>query len=364
MNQPAPTIAASRPEGTVAQLLRGQARVEPLTVEVDWAPLPDRYLVAPDRLAERLTAHQFLNGIAKKTLFRTVLDLSNLCPAPIVIVEGADLYGLRGFHPNAVQGALSALVIQYGAAVLRTSDAEETSGLLYWMAQHAQFGIPEISLAQKRKATDPADEQRRVVEMLPGVGFTLARRLLQTHGSLRRLVEASPEDLAAVKGLSLERAAAIAAVFDREYCAVDAEEDIERVLAAHPDLLFEQPVRLLGRQHGFRTDDGTRLIADLVFVDEEAETVLIVELKRGALLPAHVAQLARYLDGAYASPLLRRWLERGYGLAGILAAPDSRLAEPGDERISIRALDGEAIAQHLMQSRLQRRHAGREGSSP
>lgn len=354
MDQPTPTIAASRPEGTVAQLLRAQARVGPLPVEADWTPLPDRYLVAPARLVERLTAHQFLTGIAKKTLFRSALDLSTLCPAPVLIIEGADLYGLRGFHPNAVQGALSALVVQYGASVLRTADAEETAGLLFRMAQHAQFGIPEISLAQKRRATDPADEQRRVVEMLPGVGFTLARRLLQAHGSLRRLMEASPEDLAAVKGLSVEKAAAIAALFDREYCAVDTEEDIERVLADRPELLFEGPVRLLARQHGFRSDDGTRLVADLVFADEAAETVLIVELKRGALLPAHVAQLARYLDGAYASPLLGRWLERGYGLAGILAAPDSRLAEPGDERISVRTLDCEAIARLLMEQRVER----------
>ncbi len=354
MEQPVATIAASRPEGQVAQQLRDQARIEPLAVDVDWTPLPDRYLIGEGRYVERLTTQQFLNGIAKKTLFRTALDLSSLCAAPLFIVEGFGLYELRSFHPNAIRGALSALILEYGASVLRTGDAEESAGILLWMAQHAQFGVPEVSLARKRKATGPADEQRRVVEMLPGIGFTLARLLLQTFGSIRRIVGASPEQLAVVKGLSQEKATRILEVLDQEYCAVDTEDDIERIVAQCPELLFERPVRLLDRQHGFRDDDGARLVADLVFADDEAEMIYIVELKRGALLSSHVEQLARYLDSAFASPLLRKWLQKGYGLAGILAAPQSRLTDSSDERIAWRQIDTDLIARRLMEMRLTR----------
>ena len=42
----------------------------------------------------------------------------------------------------------------------------------------------------------------RIVEMLPGVGFTLARRLLQHFGSIGRIMRTSPRKLAQVRGLS------------------------------------------------------------------------------------------------------------------------------------------------------------------
>ena len=352
MRQSTPVIACTRADGSVARRLREQgAEVTPLPLEVGWRPLPDRYLLGEGRVAERFTTAQFVRAIVKKTLFLTALDLRSQDVEVIFVVEGGDFHEYGSLHPNAVRGALSALVMEYGGSVLRTTDPEDTAELLLLMARHSQFGVPEISLAAKRKADSPADEQRRVIEMLPGVGFTLARRLLQRFGSIRRILAASPEELAEVRGLSVQGARRMLEVVCREYCAVDFEGEIEDVLADQPALLFDQPVALVARQHLFRDAEGRRLIADLIFADDTRQTVYVVEVKRGAVQPDDVRQLAAYLDAADHSKTLSEYMRRGYGLQGVLAAPDSRVKATEDDRVEVRRIDAERIGEELMRRR-------------
>ncbi|MBM3475123.1 MAG: hypothetical protein FJX75_17820 [Armatimonadetes bacterium] len=356
MPQPTPILPCTRPDGPIARLLRERGvEVTLLPLEVDWRPLPDRYLLGEGRIVERFTTAQFGRAIVKKTLFLTALDLRSQEVEPIFAIEGADFHEYGSLHPNAVRGALSSLIMEYRGSVLRTTDPEDTAELLTMMARHAQFGVPEISVAAKRKADSPADEQRRVVEMLPGVGFTLARRLLQRFGSIRRILAASPEDLAQVRGLSVDRAQVVLEVIHREYCAVDFEEEIEHVLAEQPALLFDGPVSLLARQHVFSDADGRRLIADLIFADDPQQMVYVVEVKRGAVQRDDVRQLSAYLDAADHSPLLGAYMRRGYGLQGILAAPDSRIRTTEDDRVEVRQIGVERIAEELMCRRLQSR---------
>jgi ERCC4-type nuclease len=333
-----------------AHLRERGAEVTPLPLEVEWRPLPDRYRLGPGRVAERFTTAQFSRAIVTKTLFMTALDLRAQDVGAVFIIEGdAPTHG--NLHPNALRGALSALVVEYGGSVLRARDPEDSAEMLLMLARHAQFGVPEISLAAKRKADSPSDEQRRVIEMLPGVGFRLARGLLQRFGSIRRIVAASAEELAEVRGLSLRGAERLLDVIHREYCAVDFEAEIEDVLAERPELLFEAPVVLLARQHVYHDRDGRRLVADLLFADAAAELVCVVEVKRGAVGTADVRQLAAYLDAAALSPLLSGYMRRGFGLRGLLAAPDSRVKGAGDDRLEVRTVDLTAIAEELRRRR-------------
>jgi len=355
MAGPIPTIACTKPDAPVAQALRSQGiELSLLPIEADIKPFPERYVLGEGRVAERITAAQFIRGIVWKTLFQTAIDMRGTVAAPMFVIEGEFSYEYSAIHPNAVRGALSALVMEYGATVLRTIDVADSAALIAMMAQHAQFGVPEVSLAAKRKPECPADEQRRVIEMLPGVGFTLARRLLQHFGSIERIMQGSREELAGVKGLSAKGTPKILDVFRREYCAIDFEADIEDVLALRPELLFNIPVVLVDRQHFFRNAQGDRLIADLVFADDDAKDVYVVEIKRGSLQRDDEKQLSAYLDAAANSTRLAGYMMEGYGLRGILAAPNSRIKHVEDQRIEIRLVDTDEVARELVKQRLER----------
>ena len=106
---------------------------------------------------DRRTRPSLLNGIMDKTLFTSAIYLREQFTLPVLIVEDEVDYGYRGFDPQAVRGALSSMVLEYGLSVLSTRDLDETVHMLVMMARQEQVGIPKISLIPKRKATSLAD---------------------------------------------------------------------------------------------------------------------------------------------------------------------------------------------------------------
>ncbi|MBN1139432.1 MAG: hypothetical protein JXM73_22845 [Anaerolineae bacterium] len=311
------SVAVTQPAGKVARrLVELGIAVVPITE--DEGPV-ERYVLSQRLAVERRTGSRLLHGIQDKTLFTSAIYLREHFELPILIVEGEVNYEHTAFNPQAVRGALTSMILEYGLNVLSTRDLDDTVALIAMLARQEQLGIPEISLIPKRKATDLVDLQRRVVEMLPGCGRVLARDLLQHFGSVRRLVAASEAELLSIPGIGKVKAVEICQVLNAEYAAVDTEKNLEDAIEAQPSLLFPQPIALLARQHLIYSEGGERHIVDLVFLDQAADTLILVELKRGALGPEHEAQLQRYLDNSCQSPLLRAYLERGTGIRGVLA---------------------------------------------
>lgn len=309
-------IVCTKPGGYVSELLRNEG-VEIVADEED--ENVELYVLSRRLVVERRTVESFTAGIIDKTLFTSALHLQEQFDLPVLVVEGDLLAGYRQIHPRAVLGALSAMVLQYGVHVVATADEEETAGLVAMMARHEHQGIPAISLVPKRKAVDLPDRQRRVVEMLPGGGHLLARRLLQHFGTIRRLVNADETDLLAVRGVGPKTAAEMVEVLTAEYAAVDTEHDLEEAIVADSSLLFPDPVDLLDRQHYLYSDAWGRRFVDLVFVRRPAREVVFVELKRTELEQEHEDQLRVYLDHARDSRQVARLLAQEYRLRGVLA---------------------------------------------
>jgi ERCC4-type nuclease len=315
----------------------------------------DRYVLSERAIVERYTGDRFLQGITDKTLFTSAAYIRDNYPLGVLVVEGEIDRGYRSFHPQAVRGALSAMVVVYGLTVLATPDVSETVALLAMMARQEQRGVPEISLIPKRKAADLADLQRRVVEMLPGCGLVLARELLQHFGGVSAIVSAPVEALTDVRGVGAKKATAIWRVLHEGYRSLDTERDLEDAIELDPGLLFDGEVSLLARQHTFLGEHGERMVVDLAYVDHAAQELVLVELKRGTLAREHETQLARYIRRAGASPLLRRHLEQGYRLRGVLAtaAPcDYKASLPGV--IQVRIVDRERAIDALRRARDER----------
>ena len=337
----------------------------------------DRYILSKRLAIERRTGSSFLRGIMDKTLFTSAIYLREHFDIPILIVEGEVNYGYTLFDPQAIRGALSSMMLLYGLNVLSTPNIEETVNLIAMMARQEQVGIPEISLIPKRKTTDLADMQRRIVEMLPGCGMVMARDLLQTFGSIRRIVNATEEEFRSIRGIGAKKAAEIVEVLNAEYEAVDTERDLEDAVEAAPELLFKQSVTLLARQHPICSEpqkcihrnqvfvknlvsEKERHIVDLVFLDsvprrrDEADELILVELKRGKLTREHYSQLRRYLDHAHKSQLLRAFLDKGAKLRGILATVEECKFDPKDADVCVCIVDKKQAIEVLKQLRNRR----------
>jgi len=357
-------IWTTKPKGKLATRLADMG-IELLALEQneDRATAVERYVLSERAAVERRTSSAFLSGIQDKTLFTSAIQLREQYDVAVLIVEGQIDYTRTAFHPQAVRGALTSMSIAYGLTVLSTPDLEESTALIAMMARQVQVGIPEISLNYKRKATDLADLQRRVVEMLPGCGITVARDLLQTFGSIDRIVRAKPAELRAMRGIGAKRASDIHRVLHAEYAAVDTERNLEDAIEAAPELLFgaTPPSRRmvpLARQHHIYTEDQERHIVDLVFADETNNELILVELKHDRLRPEHEQQLQRYMDRAHESPLLHAVLESGARVRGILATVEStdacRSFQPQNPCISTCIVDRQATIDVLARLRNKR----------
>jgi len=181
------TVAATKPTRKIARDLQKHGiRVVPIAEDEGNV---DRYVLSKRLVVERRTGSGFVTGIMDKTLFTSAIYLREHFRIPVLIVEGRVNYEYSMMDPQAVRGAMSSMLLQYGVSVLATENADETAALIGMMAGQEQIGIPEISLVPKRKATTLDDMQRRVIEMLPGCRMVLARELLQHFGSVRRIAE-------------------------------------------------------------------------------------------------------------------------------------------------------------------------------
>jgi len=361
------TIWASKPKGKPAIML-AETGIDIEPIEENEGNV-DRYILSKRLAVERRTGSAFLRGIQDKTLFTSAIYLSEHFEIAILIVEGPINTTYSAFDPQAIRGALSSMMLVYGISLLSTSAVEETAALLAMLARQEQVGVPEISLIPKRKATDLADMQRRVVEMLPGCGMTTARDLLQHFGSVRRIANTTAAELRGMHGIGANRAAEIHRVLNAEYESVDTEKNLEDAIEAAPELLFDQPVTLLARQHHVYTEgkegdktpsrgpggsSGERHVVDLVFAGQEANDLILVELKRGKLVQEHEDQLRRYLDHAHESPLLHACLEASARLRGVLATVTDCGYRPKNRDITVRIVDRERTIAVLKRLRAER----------
>ena len=355
---PTLTIWVTKPKNKLATKL-AQTGIEVLPWQPDEGNV-ERYVLSERAAVERRTSSTFLRGIQDKTLFASAIHLRQRYEIAALVVEGEVDYSRTALHPQAVRGALTSMLVAYGLPVLATPNLEETAALIAMMARQVQAGIPEISLNYKRKAANLADQQRRVIEMLPGCGISMARELLQTFGSIERITGLTQAELCGVRGIGPKRAAEIHRILHAEYRSLDTEKNLEDAIEAAPELLFgllhaRHHIVQIARQHQIHTEEQERHVVDLVFVDETANELVLVELKRGRLLREHEWQLQRYLKHAHQSPLLSAVLESGAQMRGMLAtvgnADSGRPFQPSDQRITAHIVDRDAAIDVLVRLR-------------
>jgi len=185
-------------------------------VEVRTLDVAD-YVVSEDVGIERKSANDFIQSIIDGRLFDQVERLKAAYEKPVIIIEG-ELYGVRNIHPNAIRGAIAAVTLDWGVPVLFSSGTEETAQFIYLMAKREQEERKkEVRLRSEKKALTLAERQRLIVEGLPNVSATLAKRLLAHFGNVERVFTATEEELKEVEGIGPKKAREIRKVITAPY---------------------------------------------------------------------------------------------------------------------------------------------------
>jgi ERCC4-type nuclease len=172
------------------------------------------YILCSGLAVERKAATDFVLSILDRRIFEQVELLKVTYERPFVVVEG-DIYSTRSnIEPNALMGAISWISVIKGIPILETRNTRQTAQLLWTMCRHAVDGLGYEVALRGAKPKDRTTQAQFVVEGLPSVGPSAAKKLLAHFGSAHAVLSATKEDLRKVAGVGQKTAEVIREVLE------------------------------------------------------------------------------------------------------------------------------------------------------
>jgi len=201
-------------------------KLRELGVEVEAKQLVSGDFVISQRVAvERKSVEDFLQSMIDGRLLSQAKSLCETFERPVLILEGKELHNRRDIHPNAIRGALAALAVDFKIPVLPSVDEEDTALLLAAIAKREQVEeLKEVALRKKPKEPPLQENQRFIVEGLPGISSVIAKRLLEHFKTVEAVMCALDEELRKVDGVGKVKAKKIRELLSATYEAQDSEK--------------------------------------------------------------------------------------------------------------------------------------------
>ena len=184
------------------------------------------YQVSDDVAIERKTNSDFISSILDKRLHKQAKELVENFKKPLMILEGSELYS--GFiHPNAVRGAMASIAVDFGIPIIPTRSPEDTAAMINRIAIREQtHEKSDIQIRTEKKPLTTWEQQLYMIESLPNVGPVTARKLLEKFQSVKKVINASEDDLKRVEGIGDKIAKRILRVVDSGFKTIKADKHL------------------------------------------------------------------------------------------------------------------------------------------
>lgn len=158
------------------------------------------YLINNHILIERKSATDFVQSLVSNRLWCQCRSLRNSAFLPLIVIEGDVFNTPYQMDPRALQGALIAVSISWQLPILFSKDIDQTSHILS-MIQSQALKEDLVIPYPVRKPKRIGNHRIQFLCGLPGVGKVMAKKLQDRFGSIRHILDASSEELLAVKGM-------------------------------------------------------------------------------------------------------------------------------------------------------------------
>ncbi|RJR43125.1 MAG: hypothetical protein C4576_14790, partial [Desulfobacteraceae bacterium] len=190
-----------KPSGTLELL-----RKEKILIEVRHLPFGD-YIVNESIIVERKTAKDFLISIIDGRLFSQLSCLKKNCACPVVIIEGNPYKSDVAMDSAAIKGALISVETIWYIPIVFTRSKEDTVQTLMMIGRQDETHKDVIPLRGGYRPKKVKSRQLYILQGLPKVGPTLAKRLLDHFGCVSHAMSAPVEELMKVEGVGAASAA-------------------------------------------------------------------------------------------------------------------------------------------------------------
>jgi ERCC4-type nuclease len=204
--------AREKGSGVIKELVDQGVDVEMTTLQVG------DYLCSSRVGIEVKRTEDFVNSILDGRLVQQMKNMKYNFERPLVLLEGEeDIYSVRNVHPNAIRGMLAMIVGSYGIPILRTKDYNDTAGILIALAKREQEEKEPFSIHAEKKPLTEDELQEYIVSAFPGVESVIAKSMLKHFKSIKKIANASEEELKEVDKIGEKKAKDLRHIMDREY---------------------------------------------------------------------------------------------------------------------------------------------------
>ena len=188
-----------------------------LGIKIDLEKLPiGDYQISDEVVLEFKTIPDFVDSIIDNRLLTQLKDLKSY-KKPFLLLQGdEDVYSQRKINANAIRGMISAISINFGIPIIRTQNPKDSAEFLKVIATREQ-GSDKKYQSHTSKPISDKYLQEYIVSSFPGIGSGLANPLLKEFKTIKKLVNASVEDLKKVELIGDKKAQKIREILDKEY---------------------------------------------------------------------------------------------------------------------------------------------------
>ncbi|MFO0795743.1 MAG: ERCC4 domain-containing protein [Candidatus Brocadiaceae bacterium] len=190
----------------IKEILR---RREDISLEEKRLPIGD-YFINRHIAVERKTTKDFVLSIIDGRLFSQACRLKRRSEIPFMVIEGTNLFQ-TGYNvdPQAIKGAIVSLSVSWQIPLIFSRSPQGTAEILTTAGSQDIKYYEEI---HKRVGRRPKRIQTRklyVLQGLPGVGPTIAKRMMEHFGSIEKIMNSSEQELAGIEGIGKKKASKI-----------------------------------------------------------------------------------------------------------------------------------------------------------
>ena len=178
-------------------------------------------------LVERKTVADFASSLVQGRLFCQAYRLANQKVPRFLILEGVSAEGV-GVSQQAIRGALIALAVKYGIPSLQVASPKETVDVLLYIGRQVHTQDTPKASPNGYKPKTKKYGQRKLLQCIPEVGKKRADLLISHFGSIREMVNASPEELNAVEGVGKKAAESVIRWVEEDSVPYDATQQANR----------------------------------------------------------------------------------------------------------------------------------------
>ncbi len=180
------------------------------------------YVPAEGYVIERKRVDDLVRSVFQGRFFDQIRRLISSGNKVILLIEG-DFLNLRRFTDRyrAVEAAVITAVIYNDLKLVLTKDAKHTAEVIRYVSEKLQNKgartrpqLPTYRKVRKPKEQDLREWQVYVLSSFPGIGPSLATKLLRKFGSLKAVFNASPAELSRIEGVTEEKARMIYRILD------------------------------------------------------------------------------------------------------------------------------------------------------